>query len=132
MGVLTVYLEKIRNLKDDDGVGRSDPYVVFTLEKDNLLFDKGYGKKASSKKPNDCNPEYGETFTFEDLPSLDDMILHVKVMDDDIGKDDKIGSCEINLGKLNPSADGSSIENVIDGKLFRRDAKIFLTISYEE
>ena len=43
MGVLTVLLEKIDHLTDKDGIGRSDPYVKFELEKDKLLFDKGYG-----------------------------------------------------------------------------------------
>jgi Ca2+-dependent lipid-binding protein len=132
MGVLTVYLDKIRNLKDNDGIGRSDSYVKFHLEKDNILFDKGYGKQTSSTKPNTCNPEFGETFTFENIPSLDNMVLHVKVMDDDIGLDDKLGYCKINLEKLNPSADGSSIETVIGDRLIARDAKIFLTISYTE
>jgi Ca2+-dependent lipid-binding protein len=132
MGVVTVYLDKIRHLSDSDGIGRSDPYVQFYLEKNNMVFDKGYGKKVSTKKKGDCNPEYGETFTFEDVPSLDNMVLHVKVMDADIGLDDKIGSCKIDLEKLNPSAGGSTIENVIDGRLIRRDAKIFLKISYSE
>jgi Ca2+-dependent lipid-binding protein len=130
MGVVTVYLEKLRNLKDDDGFGKSDSYVEFYLEKNNLVFDKSYGKKKSSTKPNDCNPEFGETFTFEDVPSLESLVLKVKVMDDDIGLDDKIGSCEFNLEKINPHADGTSLESVIDSKFLGKDAKIFLKISY--
>ena len=134
MGVLTVYLDKISHLADEDGIGRSDPYVMFHLEQDNAIFDKGYGKKKSSKKKGDCNPEYGETFTFEDVPSLNNMVLQVKVMDDDIGKDDKIGSCEINLESLNPSEEGNGVEMVIDPKKgwFSKSATIFLKISYSE
>jgi Ca2+-dependent lipid-binding protein len=133
MGVLTVYLDKIRNLNDNDGIGRSDSYIKFHLKKDNVLFDKGYGDQVSSKKPDDNNPEYGETFTFEDVPSLESMVLHVQVVDDDFIEFDGIfPSCKIDLEKLNPSADGSSIETVIDDIVIRRDAIIFLTISYAE
>lgn len=40
MGVLTVVLKKITNLRDEDGLGKSDPYVKFELEKDKWFFDK--------------------------------------------------------------------------------------------
>jgi Ca2+-dependent lipid-binding protein len=130
MGVVTVHLEKLTHLKDNDGFGKSDSYVEFYLEKNNLVFDKGYGKQKSSIKPNDCNPEFGETFTFKDVESLEKLVLKVKVMDDDIGINDKIGSCEFNLEKLNPHADGTSIESVIDSKFLGKDAKVYLKISY--
>lgn len=134
MGVLTVYLDKIRHLTDEDGVGKSDPYVVFHLEQDNAIFDKNYGRQSSSKKPNDCNPEYGETFTFEDVPSLNKLVLKVSVMDDDVGGDDKIGSCEIDLESLNPDEEGNGVQMVIDPKKgwFSKSAEIFLKISYTE
>jgi len=35
MGILTIYLDKITNLVDDDHAGNSDPYVKFELEQDN-------------------------------------------------------------------------------------------------
>ena len=134
MGVVTVYLDKIRNLADSDGFGKSDPYVKFYLEQDNLLFDKGYGKQESSKKKNDLNPEYGETFVFPDVPTLKNLTLHVKVMDDDIGLDDKIGSCKIDLEKI--GSEPKEIEKVIDpkkdGGWLSRKAKIFLKVSYTE
>jgi Ca2+-dependent lipid-binding protein len=50
MGVVTVTLDKCMNLRDKDGVGRSDPYVVLELVKDRIGFDKNFGKKESSKK----------------------------------------------------------------------------------
>lgn len=78
MGVLTVLLKKISNLRDEDGLGKSDPYVKFELEKDNWFFDKTLDKFQSSKKKNDLNPEYDETFTFEDVPTTDNMLLHIK------------------------------------------------------
>ena len=80
MGVLTVVLKKITNLKDSDTLGRSDPYVMFHLEQDNWLRDRNMGKHTSSTKKNDCNPTYDETFTFEDVNTLDNMKLYVKGM----------------------------------------------------
>jgi Ca2+-dependent lipid-binding protein len=135
MGVLTVLLEKVDHLSDKDGIGRSDPYVKFELEKDRLLFDKGYGKKESSKKRNDLNPEYNETFEFDDVPSLNNMILKIWIMDDDIGLDKKIGHCEIKLENLEITQDlGDSISQVIERKhgLFKRDAVIHLKLSFRE
>ena len=50
MGILTVFLDKIDNLADEDMVGKSDPYVKFELEQDNMVFDKDFGEQKSSKK----------------------------------------------------------------------------------
>jgi Ca2+-dependent lipid-binding protein len=100
MGVLTVVLDKITNLRDEDGIGKSDPYVKFELEKDGWVFDKTLGKFTSTKKQNECNPVYGETFTFEDVPTTENMKLYNKVMDDDFGLDDFLGKCGLNLEKM--------------------------------
>jgi len=73
MGKLTVTLDQITHLQDKDGIGKSDPYVTFYLEQDNMLFDKGYGKKESSHKKNDLSPEFNETFEWDDIPGLNNM-----------------------------------------------------------
>eukprot|EP00542_Grammatophora_oceanica_P019688 CAMPEP_0194046668 /NCGR_PEP_ID=MMETSP0009_2-20130614/22229_1 /TAXON_ID=210454 /ORGANISM="Grammatophora oceanica, Strain CCMP 410" /LENGTH=136 /DNA_ID=CAMNT_0038692057 /DNA_START=75 /DNA_END=485 /DNA_ORIENTATION=- len=136
MGVLTVILEKITNLKDTDGVGKSDPYVKFHLEQDNVMFDKNFGKQESTHKGNTCNPVYDETFTFTAVPSLDNLVLWVKVMDDDIGFDDKLGSTKVMLdGRDDIKGEFASIvQQVGKGGIFgfRKDAMIYLKIKYEE
>merc|ERR1712087_1044603 len=77
--------------KDDDFQGKSDPYVKFELEQDNTFRrDKDYGEKKSTKKSNELNPVYDEYFTYSDLPSLNNMELTCKVMDDDLLSDDKL------------------------------------------
>jgi Ca2+-dependent lipid-binding protein len=108
--------------------------VKFHLEQDNLLFDKNFGKQTSTKKKNDLNPEYGETFTFDDLSSTNNLVLHVKIMDDDWGKDDKIGACKINLEKAGLSAEPKDFEDTIDknGGWFSKNSKIHLKISFAE
>ncbi len=162
MGVLTIFLKKISNLCDEDNLGRSDPYVMFELEKDKWMFDKTLGKHQSSKKKNQCNPEYDESFTFKNVPTTDNMLLHVKgklhgrgtcrrdsgvtkwlndlfsfaVMDDDFGLDDQLGGCTIDLEKLGLSGEPTDVEQLIQNKKgegwFSKRAKIFLQISYTE
>lgn len=135
MGVLTVLLEKIDHLSDKDRLGRSDPYVKFELEKDKLLFDKGYGKKQSTKKRNDLNPEYNEVFEFDGVPSLNNMELKIWVVDDDIGVDKKIGYCEIKLEDLPIAQDfGETISKTVENKdgLFKSDAVVHLKLSFRE
>lgn len=116
MGVLTVKLIKVLNLRDADGVGSSDPYVKFDLEQDNFLFDKDFGKQQSSKKADTLDPEYNETFTFKDVPSLKNMVLNVRILDDDIGFDDQIGNCQIDLEDENLSSQPVEIEAIVDKK----------------
>jgi len=133
MGVVTVVLERITDLRDKDMIGKTDPYIKLHLEQDNLVFDKDYGKHRSSKKANDCNPEYNETFTFNNVPTLDNLALHLSVWDDDIGRDDKVGSCTVDLEKMNLSSTPVHVEKVIDPKrlhFFSHKARIHLKISY--
>jgi hypothetical protein len=45
--------------------------------------DKDYGDRKSSKKGGQTSPEYHETFEWNNIDSLNNMVLKVKVMDDD-------------------------------------------------
>jgi Ca2+-dependent lipid-binding protein len=132
MGVLVVFLDKVTNLADDDHIGESDPYVKFELEQDNRFLDKDFGDRTSSKKKDESNPEYGETFTWADIPSLDNLVLKVKVMDDDIISDDKIGSVNIKLEKTGLEDGPLEGEWTVDDNWFSKDAKIFLKITWAE
>lgn len=116
MGVLTINLLRVEKLRDADGFGSSDPYVKFQLEQDNMIFDKNFGNQVSSRKNNDLNPEYNETFTFDGLPSLNNMVLRVRIMDDDIGFDDQIGFCVIELENMGLSSQPMEIDRVVDKK----------------
>lgn len=114
---------------------KSDPYVKFHLEQDNMVLDKNFGKQESSKKKNELNPVYGETFTFEDLPGLNNMVLRVTVKDDDIGIDEKIGDCKFKLEDMGLSETPMEVDKVVDHKglgLLRTHAKIYLELSYTE
>jgi len=97
-GDLTVVLDKVTHLVDGDLIGKSDPYVSFYLEQDNAVFDKGFGKKVSSKKKDDLNPVYNETFVWnKDLKTMENMVLWIKVLDDDIGMDKVLAKGKVDL-----------------------------------
>ena len=55
-------------------------------------------------------------------------------MDDDVGMDDKIGGCTINLEDLNLGAKLTQVDSVLQSKTgwFSKDARIFLEISFME
>jgi len=116
--------------------GKSDPYVKFNLEKDNFgPFDKGYGKMESTKNRDELNPTYGETFTFDDIPDLNDMVLQVTIKDDDIAIDENIGSCKFKLEELGLSSDPMEVDKIVDRKgfgLLRKHAKIYMKLSWTE
>ena len=88
------------------------------------------GSKKSSKKKDEANPVYGETFIWN-LETLKNMELTIKVIDDDIVSDDQIGKTKIKLEDLGLSAEPMEIERKVDNNLFSKDAYIYLTIKYE-
>lgn len=131
MGVLTIYLDKVSNLTNKDLGTGSDPYVRFEMEQDNFVGDKDYGFQKSSTKHDDFNPTYGETFHFT-IPTLNNMVLTCKIMDDDVGRDDKLGKCKIKLENLGLSETPMEVEKVIDRNIISDSGKIYLKLSYKE
>lgn len=75
---------------------------------------------------------YGETFVWENVPSLKNLTLWVKVMDDDPIKNDKLGKCKIMIEELGVSKTPLGIDRVVDRNVFSKNARIFLKISWEE
>ena len=91
----------------------------------------GAGARAKSIKSNDLNPIYGETFVFNNIPDLQNMILKVRVMDQDFGsRDDKVGWCNIKLDELGLSSHFMNIDRVIDRNVFTANGKIHLKLAY--
>jgi C2 domain len=108
-------------------------YVKLTLKKDRIGFDKNYGSKESSKKSGTCNPVYGETFTWHDVDNLDNVKLHVKIMDSDIGLDDSLGEVDVDLEHAVLSSHPKEVVAVVDPKrfkIFSGEATIHMHISF--
>lgn len=151
MGVLTVLLEKVTGLVDEDKRGmmdltiqslfdKSDPYVKLNLEQDNRFIDHNYGTQKSTLKKDSHNPRFDETFTWEGVKSLENMKLHVTVLDHDEGmgtlNDDTLGDCTIELEGLGLSDTPFDCDRVIQKKeketWFSKHAKVHLKISWTE
>jgi len=78
MGVLTVVLKQLKDLRDKDGFGKSDPYVILELQEDKAFLNKGLGKHQSSTKQGELNPVYNETFKWEGIKENKNLRLKVK------------------------------------------------------
>jgi Ca2+-dependent lipid-binding protein len=132
MGRLTVHLEKATNVADKDLFGESDPYVRFDLKQDNWGRDHDYGFQRSSVKKNERNPVYNETFVFNNVPTLNNMVLKVRVLDDDFGsRDDKVGHCNIKLEDLGLTSSPMAIERVFDRNVLAKNGMVYLKLSYD-
>eukprot|EP00585_Thalassiosira_rotula_P003835 CAMPEP_0196159848 /NCGR_PEP_ID=MMETSP0910-20130528/46527_1 /TAXON_ID=49265 /ORGANISM="Thalassiosira rotula, Strain GSO102" /LENGTH=131 /DNA_ID=CAMNT_0041424773 /DNA_START=103 /DNA_END=498 /DNA_ORIENTATION=+ len=131
MGILTIYLDRATNLKDKDTIGKSDPYIKFELEQNNTFKDKDYGEMKSTTKSNELNPVYEETFHFN-IPTIENMELTCKVMDDDTLKDDKMGKCKIKLEKLGLSDTPTPVKEKVYNRIMGEDAYVHLSLSYTE
>mmetsp|Transcript_20738 Transcript_20738/g.43406 ORF Transcript_20738/g.43406 Transcript_20738/m.43406 type:complete len:133 (-) Transcript_20738:2356-2754(-) len=132
MGVLTVRLIKATNLCDQDLFGKTDPYVRIELEQDNVFRDKDYGFQNSSTKQGELNPVWDETFNFN-IPTLDNMVLTLKVMDSDVGsRDDKVGKCKIKLEHEGITESPKRIVKCVDRNLLKANGEITVDISFSE
>ncbi|CAG8659839.1 15377_t:CDS:2 [Acaulospora morrowiae] len=89
-GVLKVTVVGAKNLKDEDAIGKSDPFVE-------LWIDHNY-KQRTTTKQGTLNPVWNETFTFNLTSS--NHTLHLRVLDDDTVKDDKIGDTKVDLKEV--------------------------------
>ena len=131
MGVLMIYLDKATNLTNRDLVSKSDPYCKIQLKQDNWVLDKNFGKCTTTVRKDNLDPVWGETFAF-DIPSLDNMMLTIHVLDEDIGVDQKLGSCTLPLDTLGLTETPIEIDRIIDGNTFHKDARLYLKLSYRE
>jgi Ca2+-dependent lipid-binding protein len=92
IGVLVVTLHVATQLKDPDWVGKMDPYVILTL-------DNSPPKKSKVQKDAGASPNFDdEQFVFQ--MKGNEQFLTFELRDDDIGKDDFIGSMKLDLREL--------------------------------
>jgi len=100
--------EGAEGVKDDDSFSKSDAYLKIEFG----------GKSVRTRAiKNDRSPNWNETFHFK-LRSDQSKDIHIKLMDDDIGFDDGIGSATISRGDL-PMYSGE--EKFLKIPIYRKD-----------
>ena len=83
---------------------------------------KDFGHQKSSVKQGVLNPVWNEDFQFSNIPSLNNMVLTLKVMDSDIGsRDDKCGKCKIKLEHEGISISPKRFTKTVDCRLLWRN-----------
>jgi hypothetical protein len=96
-----------------------------------MVFDQDFGEMKSTAKANELNPEYGEEFHFN-IPTLENMELSVKIMDDDIAGDDSLGKCKIKLEGLGLGDGPVDVEEKVRNSIFGKDSYVTLKLSYSD
>mmetsp|Transcript_5525 Transcript_5525/g.12055 ORF Transcript_5525/g.12055 Transcript_5525/m.12055 type:complete len:219 (+) Transcript_5525:73-729(+) len=128
---LTVKVVKATDLRGEDRVGTSDVFVKLELYKDEygpINTPLGEGKTSVIKS---LAPVWNEDFLFL-VPSTDDVVLKLKVLDEDLGFDDKMGECKIKLDDYRLSSTPTEVTKVIDGHRRGEDEKITVTLKLED
>ena len=90
MGKIDVRIMEGKNLTNKDTFGKSDPYVVVSLE--------GRKYKTSTKK-NSLSPKWEEKFSFMVTDEKTSQ-LQLQLFDDDLISDDPMGHYSISLAGL--------------------------------
>lgn len=121
MASIVVNVISASNLKDDDGpFSGSDPYVYITLD--------GCDAQRTATVSGSSDPEWNQELTFEGVTEPAGKVMKLRVYDDDWGRDDNIGQCSLDLGKLQATADPQEFEKVVDAGIFT-DAKLKFTVT---
>lgn len=98
IGVLQVYVDSARGLKNTELIGVPDPFVSLNIEGRNEI-------GRTQVVWNNLNPTWGESFTIL-VHSLSET-LNFKVMNQNVAKESKMGTAEFNMSTLltNPRQD---------------------------
>ncbi|GBB94769.1 hypothetical protein RclHR1_02410015 [Rhizophagus clarus] len=123
-GTLTVTVVEAKNLKDEDLIGKSDPYINLILDKTNKQI------QHTTTKSGDLNPTYNETFTFR---TDGDSHLKIECWDKDtITSDDIIGKAEVSLSHVISKGSDECWVKLKSGKLgIRSKGEVLLRMSFE-
>lgn len=116
MTTITVKVISACNLSDSDGpFNGSDPYVYITLD--------GCSAQRTATVQGSSDPVWEEDLVFEGVEDPASKVMKLRIYDDDWGKDDNIGECSLDLGKLQATGDPQEFELVVDDGIFV-DAKL--------
>jgi len=118
-GNLKVTVVEAKGLKDEDNIGKGDPYVKIILDENN--------SQSTKPKKGELNPVYNETFNFNVEGQKG---LKLEVWDSDPGKDDIIGRSDISLsGVFNDGHDDEWVK-IKQHKIGRSKGEVHLTMDF--
>lgn len=110
VGDLVVKVIKCTGLDDADYAGTTDPYAYLTIE--------GCEAQQTEKKEGTLNPEWDQELVFTGIEKPLSKTLKIAIYDDDTwSRDDKIGSCEVDLAELKANEE-KNYEVCVDTMLF--------------
>ena len=69
-------------------------------------------------------------FRTDTIPVHINRKLWIKVMDQDIGLDDCLGKGSVNIEKLKPNSTPTQVDVCVNKNILKRDAVVWLKISY--
>jgi len=118
-GNLKVTIVEAKNLKDEDTMGKGDPYVKLILDDHN--------SQSTKPKKGELNPVYNETFNF----NIDGQKgLKLEVWDKDPGKDDLIGKSDINLSNVMTNGHDDEWVKIKQHMIGRSKGEVHLTMDF--
>merc|ERR1719510_1653219 len=120
MASIKVTVVSANNLEDSDGpFSGSDPYVYITLD--------GCDAQRTATVSGSSDPEWNEELTFEGVENPASQVMSLRIYDDDWARDDKIGECVLDLGKVQAVDYPQEFDRIVDDGIFT-DATMKFTV----
>jgi len=120
-GNLKVTIVEAKNLKDEDTIGKGDPFVKLILDDNN--------SQSTKAKKGELNPVYNETFNF----NIDGQKgLKVEVWDKDPGKDDLIGKSDISLSSVFSTGHEDEWIKIKQHKIGRSKGEVHVSMDFTQ
>ena len=133
MGLLKVWIDKATGLKDTDVAGKGDPYCTITVKKGGMMGKSDVGQAKTTVKKDTTNPEWNEGPFLFSMDDIEKIHVYISIKDEDVGKDDSMGSCEVDINDLSGGPLDSTpraLEEVVDGNIFTKDGKLFFRVGW--
>ncbi|KAG2439059.1 hypothetical protein HYH02_006586 [Chlamydomonas schloesseri] len=119
-GVMAVTLEFAKDLKDSDWFGKQDPYCIIRVG--------GQTFRTRTAVDGGRNPVWNETFRFN---IINENSVDVEIKDEDVGKDDVIGTATFSLAKARESGTDRIQAAVVSKKSRKQRGFLSIALSWE-
>ncbi|KAG2432134.1 hypothetical protein HXX76_009060 [Chlamydomonas incerta] len=118
-GVMSVTLEFAKDLKDSDWFGKQDPYCIIRVG--------GQTFRTRTAVDGGRNPVWNETFRFN---VINENSVDVEIKDEDVGRDDLIGTATFSLAKARESGADRIQAGVVSKKSRKQRGFLSIVLSW--